>query len=207
MGRYDPTIVRQPPSKCHWPWTSMSMTAMGLFTHVRLPLSNGLPMATSQPAASRKLRTMSCMSRRGPIYRERRTSEWVSLNSLATTVGGMASTHRRETISKSVNSDCRPIDPGRSSKWGQTSSFAKWSLGSNCQRQKDVQILAMTTNASQSRCQHDIFHAALPCVIRYLESMGSARHLQTRHKDFKPDNDGFYRAEFVELGGSSFFDG
>src|SRR5918993_4336272 len=32
----------------------------------------------------------------------------------------MASTHRRETISKSVNSDCRPVDPDRSRKWGHT---------------------------------------------------------------------------------------
>lgn len=29
MGRYDPTIVRQPPSKCHWPWTSMSIDCDG----------------------------------------------------------------------------------------------------------------------------------------------------------------------------------
>jgi len=29
MGRYDPTIVREPPSKCHWPWISMSIDCDG----------------------------------------------------------------------------------------------------------------------------------------------------------------------------------
>ena len=29
MGRYDPTIVRELPSKCHWPWTSMSIDCDG----------------------------------------------------------------------------------------------------------------------------------------------------------------------------------
>ena len=29
MGRYDATIVRKPPSKCHWPWISMSIDCDG----------------------------------------------------------------------------------------------------------------------------------------------------------------------------------
>jgi len=29
MGRYDPTILREAPSKCHWPWTSMSIDCDG----------------------------------------------------------------------------------------------------------------------------------------------------------------------------------
>jgi len=29
MGRYDPTIVRELPSKCHWPWISMSIDCEG----------------------------------------------------------------------------------------------------------------------------------------------------------------------------------
>jgi radical SAM protein with 4Fe4S-binding SPASM domain len=29
MGRYDPTILREAFSKCHWPWTSMSIDCDG----------------------------------------------------------------------------------------------------------------------------------------------------------------------------------
>ena len=135
-------------------------------------------MGTSQPAASRKLGTMSCMSRRGPIYRER-TSEWASLNSLATTVGGMASTHRRETISESVNSDCRPIDPDRSSKWGNTSIVAKWSLGqvTTDRRSSDPR------DHGPTRPNQDVSMIFFmpPClVLRYLASM-AVLHVTYKH--------------------------
>ena len=96
MGHYDATTVRKPPSKCHWPWISMSIDCDGSVYPC--------PIAFEQRMSYGNLATTSLDEIwNGELYVATRTylSQKMSPRArefLVTTVGGMASVRIEDVV-------------------------------------------------------------------------------------------------------------